>query len=32
MYVNYEMIHPADPFGKVMIQNLEVYLIIFGLT
>ena len=22
--LNYEMIHPNDPFGKVMIANLEV--------
>lgn len=24
MYMNYEMIHPGDAFGKVMIENLEV--------
>lgn len=23
-YVNYEMIHPGDPFGRVMLENLEV--------
>lgn len=23
-YVNFEMIHPADPFGRVMLENLEV--------
>ena len=23
IYLNYEMIHPSDPFGKVMIENLE---------
>ena len=27
IYVNYEMIHPGDAFGKVMIENLEVNLI-----
>ena len=24
IYLNYEMIHPSDAFGKVMIENLEV--------
>jgi hypothetical protein len=24
IYVNYEMIHPGDAFGKVMLDNLEV--------
>jgi O-methyltransferase involved in polyketide biosynthesis len=24
IYVNYEMIHPADAFGRVMLENLEV--------
>ena len=23
-YVNFEMIHPGDPFGRVMLENLEV--------
>jgi hypothetical protein len=23
-YLNYEMIHPGDPFGRVMLENLEV--------
>jgi len=24
VFVNYEMIHPADAFGRVMLENLEV--------
>lgn len=24
LYLNYEMIHPGDAFGKVMVENLEV--------
>ncbi len=24
MILNYEMIHPSDPFGRVMLENLEV--------
>ena len=23
--LNYEMINPSDPFGKVMLENLEVF-------
>ena len=23
VFVNYEMINPADPFGQVMVRNLE---------
>jgi [phosphatase 2A protein]-leucine-carboxy methyltransferase len=24
LFLNYEMIHPSDAFGRVMIENLEV--------
>jgi len=24
IYANFEMIHPGDAFGKIMIENLEV--------
>lgn len=27
LIVNYEMINPNDPFGKVMLENLQVYII-----
>ena len=29
MYVNFEMIHPGDAFGRVMIENLEVFKIYY---
>lgn len=24
LFLNYEMIHPGDAFGKIMLENLEV--------